>query len=91
MKNKTKFKQTEIEGSQPKTLGKDGVRDGVKLTENQREILKKIKENPYITAENLSKEIGINKRNIEKNLSNLQNKRLIRRVGSAKGGSWEVL
>ena len=69
---------------------KDGVKDGVILSLNQKNILKKIKEKPDITAEKLSEIIGINKRNIEKNLSKLSNLKIIERVGSDKGGYWKI-
>ena len=71
--------------------GKDGVKDGVKLTLNQKNIFKKIKEIPYITAEDLSDSVGINKRNVEKNLSKLQELGVIKRVGSDKMGHWEII
>ncbi len=69
----------------------DGVKDGVKLTKNQGKIFKKIKDNPHITAEDLSDLIGINKRNVEKNLSKLQALGIIKRIGSDKGGHWKIL
>ncbi len=72
---------------------RDGERDGENLTENQKKIIQEIKRNPFITAEALAKKIDINKRNVEKNLSKLQSEEigLISRVGSARGGKWEVL
>ena len=77
-------------GLETEVTVKDGVKDGVKLTLNQKDIFKKIKENPDITAEGLSELVGINQRNIEKNLSKLQEFKLIKRIGSDKTGHWEV-
>ena len=54
-------------------------------------ILELIKENRYITIPELSQEIGVAERTIERNLQNLQNKNLLKRVGGAKGGYWEVV
>jgi len=70
---------------------KDGAKDGAKLTSNQEKIFNKIKEILEITAEDLSDVVGINKRNIEKNLSKLQELRVIKRVGSDKSGHWEII
>jgi ATP-dependent DNA helicase RecG len=75
--------------------GKDGEsigeKDGEKLSANQKEILKYIKAKPSTSAAELSKAVGINSRNIELNLAKLKQKGLLRRVGSDKGGHWEVL
>ena len=69
------FKRKFKEEWAKKTSGiNGGVKDGVKLTINQEKIFKKIKETPDITAEELSRFVGINKRNIEKNLSTGCNK-----------------
>jgi len=54
-------------------------------------ILDFIKENEYITIPELSHKIGVAERTIERNLKDLQNKNLLKRVGSAKGGYWEVV
>ena len=54
-------------------------------------IIKLIKMNSEISAEKLSREIGISSRAIEMHLSNLKKIGKIKRVGPDKGGSWEVL
>ena len=66
------------------------VRDGVNLTPNQKKIFEKIKDSPHITAEEMSTVVNINKRNVEKNLSKLQQLGIIKRIGPDKGGHWEV-
>ena len=48
-------------------------------------------ENPNISVRDLSDIIGISKRKIEENISKLKKKGLIKRIGPAKGGYWEVI
>ncbi len=45
----------------------------------------------YISIPKLSKEIWISTTAIENNIKKLKNKRLLKRVGPAKWGYWEVL
>ncbi|MFQ5455352.1 MAG: ATP-binding protein [Nitrospirota bacterium] len=62
----------------------------IKVTKNQETILVNMKSNPYITAKELSGIIGISDRKIKENIKKLKEIGLIKRVGSAKGGHWEV-
>jgi ATP-dependent DNA helicase RecG len=73
-----------------KDIVKDTVKDTVKLNNNQKEILNSMKNNSKITVEELSIKIGINERNIKKNISKLKELGLIKRIGSDKSGYWEV-
>ena len=50
-----------------------------------------MKLNPNITIEELSKEIRISDRAIKKNISKLKQEGKITRVGSDKGGYWEII
>ena len=68
-----------------------GERVGEKLTKNQKRILEFIIKKPLISAVELSKQIKISSRKIEENISKLKQKELLKRVGPAKGGHWEVL
>ena len=61
-----------------------------KVTVNQQKIIEAIKDNPYITQEELSQKIGIARKNIISNMKKLQEKNIIRRVGADKNGHWEV-
>ncbi len=62
-----------------------------RLAENQKKILKLIKENPYISKKALSEKIGISTTAIDKNIKQLKKKGLLRRIGPDKGGRWEVI
>jgi len=54
-------------------------------------ILHAIKNNSQITRDDLSKITGLSIRGIEWNLAELKEEGKIKRVGSAKGGHWEVV
>lgn len=61
------------------------------LNLNQLKILELIAENSHITQLQLSEIIQINEKNIRNNIKKLKELGLLRRVGSAKGGYWEVV
>ncbi len=61
------------------------------LVESQKRILLFIKENPRISKRELSKKIGISTTAIDKNVQQLKDKGLIKRVGPDKGGHWEII
>ncbi|MBO7541710.1 MAG: winged helix-turn-helix transcriptional regulator [Bacteroidales bacterium] len=54
-------------------------------------IIRAIKENPQITVKELTTLIGLSRRGVEKNIKNLKQKGIIRRVGPDKGDHWEVI
>lgn len=59
-------------------------------TGNQKRILRIIGQNPKASAKQLAKALSISQRKVEENLRKLKTKLLLRRIGSAKGGHWEV-
>ncbi|MBI9065271.1 MAG: winged helix-turn-helix domain-containing protein [Marinilabiliaceae bacterium] len=70
---------------------KVGEKVGEKLTINQQAILNLIQSNPYTSAKELSTKIGISSRKIEENIKKLKEAGIIKRVGAAKGGHWEMI
>jgi len=50
-----------------------------------------ILKNNKITAQRLAREIGISQRKIEENISKLKATGILKRIGPAKGGHWQVL
>ena len=60
------------------------------ITLNQRKILEAIRENVYITQQDLSSIIGINEKNIRNNIAKLKVKGRIEREGPDRGGYWKV-
>jgi ATP-dependent DNA helicase RecG len=83
--------------SKPYTKSKKKLGDklddklGGRLGDNQRLILEKIRNNPNISLSQLSKIVGISQTAIENNVTKLKEKGLIKRIGPAKGGHWEVV
>ena len=62
----------------------------VKVTVNQQKILNLLKQNSFITQEELSKIIGIARKSIILNMKKLQEAGLIKRIGADKNGYWQV-
>ena len=62
-----------------------------KVTVNQQKILELIKQNPHITQEELTKAVGIARKNIISNMKKLQEAGLLVRHGADKNGWWEVV
>ena len=60
-----------------------------KVTVNQQKILNLIKENPFITQEELSEIVGIARKSIISNMKKLQENGLIKRVCADKNGYWQ--
>ncbi len=74
-------------------MGEEWVVEKVteKVTENQQNILESIGANPRITALELASIVGISERKIKENTRKLKQKGLLRRIGAARGGYWEVV
>lgn len=58
---------------------------------SKEKILQIIANNPYVTTKELSELIGLSIAGVEKNMRQMKEKGLIRRIGPDKGGHWEVL
>jgi len=61
------------------------------LAESQKKIYEAMRSNPSVSKTELAKLLGISATAIDKNISVLKRKSLIRRVGPDTGGHWEVL
>jgi ATP-dependent DNA helicase RecG len=73
-----------------------GKGSGKKLPDHAHEstsesIIGLMLQKPTITIPEIANNLGITTRAIEKQLKQLREKNIIRRIGGAKGGSWEVL
>ena len=64
---------------------------GEKLVENQVKIVLLILEDEKITKNRITEILNISNTAVDKNIFKLKNLGLIKRVGPAKGGHWEVL
>lgn len=60
------------------------------LTENQVKILRLIARNPHVSKKAMAQSLGISTTAIDKNLVRLKQKGILRRIGPAKGGRWEM-
>jgi ATP-dependent DNA helicase RecG len=68
-----------------------GDRLGERLGETERAVLLRIHSDPRISTRILAEEIGVSTTAIDKTLARLREKGLLRRVGPARGGRWEIL
>lgn len=70
----------------------NGVKSAQKSTQKSTQrIIALMKDNPYITTQEIADQIGIIRRGVAKHIKKLQEKGIIRRVGPDKGGHWEVI
>ena len=70
-----------------------GINDGIKsrLNSTEQKLLCLLIDHSEYTQEQMSKEIGVSVRTIERNLSSLQKKGKVERIGSKKKGKWIVI
>ncbi len=62
-----------------------------KLGENEKGILEVIAKNRFITIPELSRMLEISTTAVENNLAKLKTKKILKRVGPAKGGHWDIV
>ena len=62
----------------------------MKLTDRQQKILNLIKESPTITGKQMSETLSVSQRTIERDLSALQKKGILKREGKDNSGVWIV-
>lgn len=68
-----------------------GEKLGERLGENERRIIEFVVKNKFVTIPELSKLLGISTTAVENNLAELKAKGILKRIGPAKGGYWEVV
>ena len=56
-----------------------------------QKIIDLIKEDPYISTSKMAEIVGVDRRNIARNIKKLQEQGIVRRVGPDKGGFWEII
>ena len=69
----------------------DGDMSETKLTERQQKILNLIKESPTITGRQMSEALSVSQRTIERDLSAMQKKYVLKREGKDNDGKWLVI
>ena len=76
--------------SYKESIGEESPSD-INRTSTTATIIRLLSENPKHTAKTLAESIGISVKGVEKQLSRLKRQGMIRRLGSSRGGSWEVI
>ena len=61
------------------------------MTHSEEEVIKILSENPNSTAETIFSELSLSKRTIERISSTLQEKGILKQIGSRKTGEWKIL
>ncbi|MCK4797851.1 MAG: HTH domain-containing protein, partial [Spirochaetes bacterium] len=61
------------------------------LNEPLSDMLREIKQNPYITKDELGKKLGRSRATITRQIQKLKEMLMVKRVGSDKSGHWEVV
>ena len=61
------------------------------LQKTSQKIIDLIKEDPYISTSKMAEIIGVDRRNIARNIKKLQEQGIVRRVGPDKGVFWEII
>lgn len=69
----------------------DGDVSEMKITERQQKILNLIKESPTISGRQMSEILSVSQRTVERDLSVLQKKGVLRHEGKDNDGSWQIL
>ena len=67
------------------------IKSSEKTFLSKEKILKLIADNPNTTTKQLSEITGLSSAGIEKNIRQMKENGLIRRVGPDKGGHWKVI
>jgi predicted HTH transcriptional regulator len=71
--------------------GKVAVNGGNVAGKISEKIKELIKDNPEITVPEISANVGVSIRTIERKIQKLQKDNRLKRIGGANGGQWEVL
>jgi Fic family protein len=68
------------------------VKDSVNSSVNTEDkIITLLKDNPTITLKTISQKLNITQRAVEKQIAKLKNENRVKRMGSARKGSWEIV
>lgn len=90
---RTKFMQiTNVGDNVGDNVGGDvGGQKVAKLAERQRKMLDLIKENPRMSANEMSEVLSVTQRTIERDLAAMQKQGIIIREGNTSAGHWVII
>ena len=74
-----------------KVVGKNAVDKLIKLNDTQKRIISLIQSNKDITQAEISEQLNVTTRTVERNMKKLQENNIISRVGSYTQGYWEIV
>ena len=63
----------------------------IKKLSTRKKIIKELKNNSFLTRDDLPSKIGVSSNAIKQHLAKLKSDGIIKRIGSTKSGYWEVL
>ena len=87
-----RFMEQEFRNNSTKELvGKNIIENQDTTQKTSQKIVELIQNNNEISTQEMANIIGIDRRNIARQIKSLQAKGIIRRVGPDKGGHWEVI
>lgn len=84
------FPRVFTDADRNRSMKKVGEKVGEKLTKNPKRILQILLKNNTASAQQVAEQFSISKRKTEENFRKLREQGLIKRVGPARGGHWEV-
>ena len=88
----TQFRTIIFSSSDTPNVGDhDGDMSETKLTERQQKVLNVIKESPTITGKQMSETLSVSQRAIERDLSVLQKKGILKHEGKDNDGLWIII
>lgn len=88
----TQFQTIIFASSDTSNVGdNDGDTSEIKLTERQQNIIQLISKTPSISAKKMSETLSVSSRTVERDLSTLQKKSVLKREGKDNAGVWIVL
>ena len=88
----TQFQTIIFASSDTQNVGDhDGDVSETKLTERQQKILNLIKESPTITGKQMSETLSVSQRTIERDLSAMQKKGVLKHEGKDNDGFWVII
>jgi ATP-dependent DNA helicase RecG len=67
------------------------IKGNVRLSKTEKRMLEVLADNPYSTTADLTDDLGVNSRTIQRTFNSLQEKGLLCRTGSKKIGRWMVI
>ena len=76
-----------VHQSSPKKAPKSSPKD---VNQTQQKIIEMILLNPKMTQAAMAEELGVTSRAVKKNIKELNERGILRRVGSARSGYWEI-